>query len=223
MIITENKMGKYLAPKKIYSLIIICFIFFFLLIQACSIGGKPDYEIEYYILDYQAPTSEKQTQLDKTIKLNRFTIASAYNTQNMIFRTDKYSLDFFNYNRWAVNPADMVADNLLRDMQASGLFHAVFSRYTVEAADFILEGGIGEFFLRIEKNSKIAVISLEITLKNSNQVEANKRIIFQKKYHWEELLTEQTPRGYCQAMSQALKIISQQIIVDVYQAIKESS
>jgi ABC-type uncharacterized transport system auxiliary subunit len=221
--ITENKMEKYLAPKKIYSLIIICFIFFFLLIQACSIGGRPRYEIENYILDYQSPTSEKQTQLDKTIRFDRFTITSAYNTQNMIFRTDNYSLDFFNYNRWAVNPTDMVADDLLRDMQASGFFHAVFSRYTVEEANFLLQGGIGEFFLRVEKNSKIAVISLEITLKNSNQVEANKRIIFQKKYHHEELLTEQTPRGYCQAMSQALKIISQEITVDVYQAIKESS
>jgi ABC-type uncharacterized transport system auxiliary subunit len=93
----------------------------------------------------------------------------------------------------------------------------------VEEAGFLLQGGIGEFFLRIEKNSKVAVISLEITLKNSNQVKANKRIIFQKKYHQEELLTEQTPRGYCQAMSQALKILSQQIINDVYQAIKESS
>jgi ABC-type uncharacterized transport system auxiliary subunit len=117
----------------------------------------------------------------------------------------------------------MVADTLLRDMQASGYFRAVFSRYTVEEANFLLQGGIGEFFLRMDKKSKIAVISLEITLKNSNQVEANKRIIFQKKYHHEELLTEQTPRGYCQAMSQALKILSQQIIIDVYQAIKESS
>ena len=220
--ITENKMGKYLAPRKIYSLII-CFIFFFLVIQACSVGGKPKHEIENYILDYQVPTLEKQAQLDGTIKFDRFTIASAYNTQNMIFRTDNYSLDSFNYNRWAVNPADMVADNLLRDMQASGLFHAVFSRYTVEEAGFLIQGGIGEFFLRVEKNSKIAVISLQITLKNSNQVVANKRIIFQKKYHHEELLTEQTPRGYCQAMSQALKILSQQIIIDVYQAIKESS
>jgi ABC-type uncharacterized transport system auxiliary subunit len=215
-------MGKYLAPRKIYSRII-CFIFFFLVIQACSVGGKPQYEIEYYILDYQAPTLEKQAQLDGTIRFDRFTIASAYNTQNMIFRTDNYSLDFFNYNRWAVNPADMVADNLLRDMQASGLFRAIFSRYTAEEAGFLLQGGIEEFFLRVGKNSKIAVISLQITLKNSNQVEANKHIIFQKKYHQEELLTEQTPRGYCQVMSQALKILSQQIIIDVYQAIKESS
>lgn len=220
--IPENKMGKYLAPRKIYSRII-CFIFFFLVIQACSVGGKPQYEIEYYILDYQAPTLEKQAQLDGTIRFDRFTIDSAYNTQNMIFRTDNYSLDFLNYNRWAVNPADMVADNLLRDMQASGLFRAVFSHYTVEEVGFLLQGGIGEFFLRVEKNSKIAVISLQVTLKNSNQVKANKRIIFQNKYHHEELLTEQTPRGYCQAMSQALKILSQQITIDVYQAIKESS
>ncbi len=215
-------MDKFPVFRKKFSRIT-CFVFFCVIIQACSTMGKPRYEIENFILDYKAPAIEKQTQLDGTIRFHRFTIDSAYNTQNMIFRTDNYSLDFFNYNRWAVNPADMVADTLLRDMQASGYFRAVFSRYTVEEANFLLQGGIGEFFLRVDKKNKIAVIRLEITLKNSNQVEANKRIIFQKKYYHEELLTEQTPRGYCEAMSQALKILSQQIIIDVYQAIKESS
>jgi cholesterol transport system auxiliary component len=202
--------------------IFICYIFVFIFIQGCATGGKPSYEIQSYLLDYPAPVLEKFVRLSSTIRFNRFTIAAAYNTQNMIFRSDNYSLDFFNYNRWAVNPADMVADVLLRDMQASRLFHAVLSRYSMEETNFLLEGGIGEFFLRVEKDRKFAVISLEITLKDSRRTETNRRIIFQKKYRHEEVLTEQTPRGYCQSMSQALKNISSQIITDVYQAIKSS-
>ena len=199
--------------------IVICFFVF----QGCANSGKPRYDVENYILDYTAPTFENKVQLDTTIGINRFTIASAYNTQNMIFRTDDYALDFFNYNRWAVNPADMTADTLLRDMQASGLFRAVFSRYTVEDTRFLLQGGINDFFLRIGKNGKVAVISMEITLKDSLQQETTKRIVFQKKYSREESLTDQSPRGYCQAMSKALKNISQQITTDVYEAIKTSS
>ena len=203
--------------------LVIYFISLFFVLQGCAVGGKPSYEIQNYLLDYSAPELGKLTKLDSTIRFNRFTIAAAYNTQNMIFRTDNYSIDFFSYNRWAVTPADMIADTLLRDMQASGLFHAVFSRYSVEEANFLLQGGVGEFFLRVEKDRKLAVICLEITLKDSKQREANKRIIFQKKYRHEELLSEQTPRGYCQAMSQALKTISSQIITDAYQAIKSSA
>jgi hypothetical protein len=68
-----------------------------------------------------------------------------------------------------------------QDMQAIGLFRAVFSRYAVKESRFLLqEGGVGEFFMCLEKNSKIAVISMEITLKDAKQSKANKRIVFQK-------------------------------------------
>ena len=203
----------------IFPFLIICFF----VLQGCANSGKPRYEVENYLLDYPAPTFENKVQLDTTIRIHRFTIASAYNTQNMIFRTDDYTLDFFNYNRWAVNPADMTADTLLRDMQASGLFRAVFSRYTVEETRFLLQGGINDFFLRIGENDKVAVISMEITLKDSLRQEATKRIVFQKKYSREELLTDQSPHGYCQAMSKALKNLSQQITTDIYEAIKTSA
>jgi ABC-type uncharacterized transport system auxiliary subunit len=220
-------MEKPLKSTK-YKREIIYFIFLFLIVcffvlQGCANSGKPRYEVENYLLDYPAPTFENKVKLDTTIRFSRFTIASAYNTQNMIFRTDNYTLDFFNYNRWAVNPADMTADTLLRDMQASGLFRAVFSRYTVEETRFLLQGGINDFFLRIEKNGKVAVISMEITLKDSLRQEATKRIVFQKKYSREEALTDQSPHGYCQAMSKALKNISQQITTDVYEEIKVSA
>jgi ABC-type uncharacterized transport system auxiliary subunit len=220
-------MEKPLKSTK-YKREIIYFIFLFLIVcffvlQGCANSGKPRYEVENYLLDYPAPTFENKVKLDTTIRFSRFTIASAYNTQNMIFRTDNYTLDFFNYNRWAVNPADMTADTLLRDMQASGIFRAVFSRYTVEETRFLLQGGINDFFLRIEKNGKVAVISMEITLKDSLRQEATKRIVFQKKYSREEALTDQSPHGYCQAMSKALKNISQQITTDVYEAIKASA
>jgi ABC-type uncharacterized transport system auxiliary subunit len=116
----------------------------------------------------------------------------------------------------------MLADSLLRDMQASGLFRAVFSRYAVEEGRYIIQGGVGEFFLRIEKG-KTAVISLDITLRDSQQREATKKILYQKKYRSEEPLKDPTPRGYCQAMSGAAQNISRQIITDAYQAIKAST
>jgi ABC-type uncharacterized transport system auxiliary subunit len=222
-IMNMNKSLKSIKDKRqiiyfLFPFLIICL----LAVYGCANNGKPRYEVENYLLDYPAPTFENKAQLNTTIRIYRFTIASAYNTQNMIFRKDDYTLDFFNYNRWAVNPADMTADTLLRDMQASGLFRAMFSRYTVEETRFLLQGGINDFFLRIGKNNKVAVISMEITLKDSLRQEATKRIVFQKKYSREELLTDQSPKGYCEAMSKALKNLSQQITTDVYEAIKVS-
>jgi ABC-type uncharacterized transport system auxiliary subunit len=195
-------------------------VFCLAMISGCVSTGKPQAPVENYLIDYPAPLFAKLPVIDDTIRVSRFTIATAYNNSNMIFRQDHYALDSFNYNRWAVNPADMVGDNLLRDLQASGFFRAAFSRYAVDEGRYIVQGGIDEFFLRIDKSGKSAVISLEITLKDTKQREAGKRILFQKKYRQEEALTDQSPRGYCQAMSLCLQKLLPQIVNDVYSTVK---
>ncbi|NTW77480.1 MAG: hypothetical protein HGB33_06860 [Syntrophaceae bacterium] len=214
-----------LFTKRFRQILLNFLIIFFCvaIIPGCvSTAGKPQAPVEMYLIDYPAPTFAIPDKIDDTIRLDRFSIATAYNNNHMIFRQDNYTFDSFNYNRWAVNPADMVGDILLRDLQAGRLFRAVFSRYAVDEGRYIVSGGIEEFFLRKDSSSNSAVISLEITLKDTKQRETGKRIIFQKKYSREEALTEQSPRGYCQAMSRAVQKLSVQIINDIYQGIKSA-
>jgi ABC-type uncharacterized transport system auxiliary subunit len=200
---------------------------FFLLsslwIIGCVGAGKPPLQIDRYLIDYPAPVFEKPIRIDETIRIGRFRVAGAYNNPNMIFRRDNYLVDSFNYNKWAVNPADMVGDNLLRDMQSSGLFRAVFSRYAPDEGRYILQGGVEEFFLRMDETGRAAVVSLEITLQDTKQREATKRILFQRKYRGEETLGSQSPEGYCRAMSLAMEKLSRRITSDVYQTVKKSS
>ena len=152
--------------KRIQSFYFIMIVLLLMLI-GCAGSGKPQYEVASYLLNYSAPSFDKFDKLNTSVKFNRFSIATAYNSANMIFRKDSYSLDSFNYSRWAVNPADMIADSLLRDVRESGLFQAVFSRYETEEGRFVVSGGIDEFFLRVDKNNKTAVISMTISLQDS--------------------------------------------------------
>ena len=206
--------------RKPFSNLCFMLIVLLLIIIGCAGSGKPKYEIESYLLNYSAPSWDKPYKLNTSVKFNRFSIASVYNSANMIFRKDSYSLDTFNYSRWAVNPADMIADSLLRDMRESGFFRAVFSRYETDEGRFLISGGIEEFYLRMEKGDKTAVISISVSLKDTQEKETGKSIMFQKKYVREEPLQESSPRGYCQAASQAMRIISEQITNDVYTAVK---
>ena len=206
--------------RKPFSNLCFMLIVLSLMIIGCAGSGKPKYEIESYLLNYSAPSWDKPYKLNTSVKFNRFSIAAAYNSANMIFRKDCYSLDTFNYSRWAVNPADMIADILLRDMIESGFFRAVFSRQEMDEGRFLISGGIEEFYLRMEKGDKTAVISITILLQDTREKETGKRIMFQKKYFRKEPLQESSPRGYCQAASQAMRIISEQITKDVYTAVK---
>lgn len=202
----------------------ICLLALFCLVSAsgCVSTGKPLLQTESYLIDYPAPVFEKLSRIEDTIRIARFTVASAYNNNSMIFRENNYVVDSFNYNRWAVNPADMVADNLLRDLQASGLFRAAFSRYVVDEGRYILQGGIEDIFLQMNKSGNKAILSLEITVKDTKQREPVKRILFQKKYYGEELLDEQSPQGYCRALSRVMQKLSRQIITDIYQAVSRA-
>ena len=203
---------------------VFCFVMMVLsfIITGCAGSGKPQYEVEKYLLSYSAPSWDKFDKLNISIKFNRFSIAAAYNSDNMIFRNNTYSFDYFNYSRWAVNPADMIADSLVRDMRDSGLFRAVFSRYETEDGQFIISGSIDEFYLREDRSNKTALISIIISLQDTRERETGKRMIFQKKYIREEPLQESSPRGYCQAASEAMRVISEQITKDIYTNIKEN-
>lgn len=186
----------------------------------CATGGKPQYNVEKYLLSYPAPHWNHAEKLPASIKFNRFSIATAYNSTNMIFRSDAYNFDSFNYSRWAVNPADMITDSLLGDMRAGGQFQAVFSRHQTDEGRFIISGGVEEFYLRMDKSVKTARISISISLQDSREKETGKRMMFQKKYVREEPLRVQTPLGYCQAASQAMQIMSLEIISDIHAAVK---
>ncbi len=191
-----------------------------LIVVGCASTGKPSYSVEKYLLSYTAPSFSKQVRLPAFIKFNRFSSAAAYNTTNMIFRNDPYSLDSFNYSRWAVHPADMLCDDLLEDMRTSGLFGAVFSRYEADEGRFVISGSVDEFYLRIDKDKKTAVIGISISLQDTREKETGKRMMFQKKYFREEPLADSSPLGYCQAASQAMQVLSRDIISDVYTAVK---
>lgn len=201
---------------------VFCFVMIVLsfMITGCAGSGKPQYEVEKYLLSYASPSWDKFDKLNISIKFNRFSIAAAYNSDNMIFRNNTYSFDYFNYSRWAVNPADMIADSLVRDMRGSGLFSAVFSRYETEDGQFIISGSIDEFYLREDRSNKTALISIIISLQDTRERETGKRMMFQKKYVREEPLQESSPRGYCQAASEAMRVISEQITKDIYTDIK---
>lgn len=206
--------------RVVFSSLCFVLIVFPLMIAGCAGYGKPQYDVENYLLSYTAPSWNNPDMLAASVKFNRFSISAAYNSTSMVFRSDTFSFDSFNYSRWAVNPADMVADILLRDMRLSGLFSAVFSRSDEDEGRFVVSGGIEEFYLRLDKGNKTAVVGITISLKDTLKKETGEALMFQKKYVREESLSESSPRGYSQAASNAMMVISKQIINDIYTAIK---
>ncbi|MHC1698387.1 MAG: ABC-type transport auxiliary lipoprotein family protein [Geobacteraceae bacterium] len=188
--------------------------------SGCLKRGTPATIIEKYTFEYPSPEFTGTAQTDQTIKIERFSVARAFNSQAMVFRPAPYQLDAYASNRWMINPGDMVSDYLLRDLRNSGLFKAAFSFRDLEDARYVLEGSVDEF-LEIDSNeTRTAAITLSITLFDFSRTGVANRLLFQKKYQATEPITDKTPKGLAQAMSSGMAKLSAQIIRDTLQAVQ---
>lgn len=188
-------------------------------IPGCIGRGKPAPLIEHYTFEYPSPTFPTLSRLEQTIKVERFSVAKAFNTVSMVFRPEAFKLDTYASNRWMVNPGDMTSDYLLRDLRNSGLFRAAFSYRDYEDARFMLEGGLEEFLEIDEGKTRSAVMTLSVNLLDMSRTGTPGRLIFQKKYRAVEPITDADPAGLARAMSNGMAKVSSQVIKDVYDAV----
>jgi len=188
-------------------------------IPGCIGRGKPAPMIEHYTFEYPSPTFPNLSRLEQTIKVERFSVAKAFNTVSMVFRPEAFKLDTYASNRWMVNPGDMTSDYLLRDLRNSGLFRAAFSYRDYEDARFMLEGGLEEFLEIDEGKTRSAVMTLSVNLLDMSRTGTPGRLVFQKKYRSVEPVTDADPAGLARAMSNGMAKVSAQVIKDVYDAL----
>ena len=197
---------------KIVSLVMIAAL---IPIYGCGGRSRPAYQIDQYLLSYDSPPIETSGPVNESLKFSRFAAASAYSGTHMAFRLPDRRIDAFNYSRWAVNPADMTADLLLRDVRKNGLFLAAFSRHDAVDSRFLLQGAVESFYLDAGAEKK-AFISLTVTLKDLRRQSPTERIVYQKTYADSEALKAQSPEGFALAMSAAMKRISKTVMDDIY-------
>jgi ABC-type uncharacterized transport system auxiliary subunit len=188
-------------------------------LTGCIGRGKASPMVELYTLEYPSPIFVNLSRLEQTVKVERFSVAKAFNTVSMVFRPEEFKLDTYASNRWMVNPGDMTSDYLLRDLRNSGLFHAVFSYRDYEDARFVLGGGLEEFLEIDEGKSRTAVLTLSVNLLDLSRSGTPSRLIFQKKYRSVEPISDADPAGLARAMSNGMAKVSAQVIKDVYDSV----
>lgn len=185
-----------------------------------SCGQTPPL-IHQYVFEYASPPVLTGSPVDEAITVRRFAVAQAFNTTDMIYQPGPLQSASYKYSRWRVNPGYLVTDYLARDLRHSGLFQAVFTAGEPGRSRFALEGGVEEIQELDEPEGWKAALALTVTLLDTSQEEIPRRIVFQKQYRVFEPMLAKTPQGLADAMSRAMQRLSQQIIADVYRAVRE--
>jgi len=192
------------------------------LLGACLNLKQPSNKIEFYTLEYDPPQLSDHKPLPCAIRLEPFTVAPEYNSDRIIYRDKSFKRDSYVYHRWHANPGNLVTSFLGRDMKNSGLFKAVLPYDTRLPSSYLLEGSVNEFLEWDAEEKWEAVLTLSITLMAGNEPDVNQRILFQKNYHAREPCKQKNPRALADAMSQAMSMISREIIETLYNHLEKN-
>ncbi len=189
-------------------------------ITGCFERTKAPYTFERFTFDYQPPVPSGIIPVNGLVRVERLSVAHAFDKMAMVFKPQTYRFDSYAGNRWAVNPGDMVGDFLIRDLRRAGLFKEVFTYRSDERVRFVLEGAIDEFFQLDEGSVSSAIFNINIRILDTHEKEMTKRFRFSKTYRYSKTLDGKSPEGFAKAMSSNMAAFSEQLIKDLNSALK---
>ena len=190
------------------------------LCAGCFQRTKAPYIVDHYTFDYLPPVISGLSSIDELIRVERFSVAHAFNSMAMVFKPQTYRFDSYPYSRWRVNPGDMTSDFLIRDLRKSALFRGVFSYHNDEPVRFVLNGDIEEFLENDEGPSSNAVFVINVSLLDMKEKEITGRLRFYKTYRFSKALDQKSPEGFAKGMSANVAVFSEQLIKDLSFALK---
>ena len=192
-------------------------------VGSCTPMRQPSLRFEHYTLEYAPPEKAGLPALPVSLRIDRFSVAQAYATQQMIYRDASFKREAYTYHRWRSHPGDLVSDYLARDMRHSGLFRAVVQEASTIPPTHILEGSVDEFFEWNDEDGWKAVLSVTSALVNARETDLSKKIVFQRTFRAVVPCKGKSPAALAQAMSEAMAAVSEEILRTVYERLSANN
>jgi len=183
---------------------------------ACSPLKQPSQRIDFYTPEYLPPKVGDLKPLSATLRVQRFTVAPLYNTNQMIYRDSSFRRDAYVYHKWRSNPGDLLTYFISRDLRESGLFRAVSPWETELRSRYVLEGSVDEFVEWETEEAWKALLTVSLALLVEGEPDITKKVLFQKTFSSSKLCRQKNPVGFAEAMSEAMAEVSREIIKSVY-------
>jgi len=145
------------------------------LIAACSLRSTIPTR-QYYIINYTPNTKFAAGSLRPypyALHIGRFEVQRIFNRQNIIYRFSPNRVQYYEIERWAVRPDEMIKDMVFKHFEASQLTNRVSLDFLDSQPDFRIEGTVealekydaGDLFY-----AHLAMTFKMINVKNGEQI-----------------------------------------------------
>jgi ABC-type uncharacterized transport system auxiliary subunit len=150
----------------------------------------------------------------------RFLPASSVDIDTLIVSqssgTEKSAL----LHRWEDNPADMITELVLRDLDRSGLFEKTVDQWSSARYRYALEGIIRNLQGTIKDGKGKALIDIEATLIDFEARVGMEKYLLKKLYKIEIPSQDATPDSIIKALNVAVKEFSERLRDDIRAALE---
>lgn len=186
-----------------------------ILFSGCLQRSKAPYQVDRFILDYPSPVFSGLQISNESIRVDRFSVAQAYNTTAMVYRPAAFRLDSYTGSRWSIHPADMINDLLVRDLRSARFLAEVFPYQSDERVRYTLDGFIDQFCEYDEGPLSTAVLSINVILFDQQAGQSSGRFKLQKTYRYSNRISEKTAEALAKGMTKNVEDFSKDLIQDL--------
>ena len=192
-----------------------------LMIGCIGLNNAPP-QIDFYTFEYDPPDAGPALTTAYILKIDSFAVSSVYDDDRLLMRSSAFKRNEYSHHRWRANPGDLVADYLARDFAHTAFFRAVIRTESVPEYSHLLAGTIEEFYQRNDGGQWQAILSLIVTLVDESAAPGNGGVLFQKRFTFQEPVSDQTPDGFVAGMSAAMHKFSTLLMDDITETLGNS-
>jgi ABC-type uncharacterized transport system auxiliary subunit len=110
-----------------------------------------------------APAAVATEQTPVTLLVGNLQASHLYREDRIVYSSGGTQMGAYETQRWAEPPTEMVEEVLIRELRASGRFHAVYTHRSNTTGDFLLRGHLYDF-KEVSEGSVIARCTFELEL-----------------------------------------------------------
>lgn len=165
-------------------------------------------ETRYYQL--AAPTA-KSAPGTATLVIEQLTTDTAYDDERIVYRTNPYRLDYYQYHRWSAAPGVLIGNYLEQALERSGKFRSVIREAT--DTSHVSLGGRVVAIEEVDKSKTqwVGRIVLELALTDLRTGE----VVWSQQFDETEVMPTQHPEGLARALSTAMARIAKRAAPDI--------
>lgn len=202
------------------------FILLAVTLSSCINLKEPYPKISYYKLIPEKSSVENIGTLDKTLMIRDFTASSEIETTHLLTLWDNEYIQRYFYHRWITDTPNMVADFINSIFSKNEFFkNGVVTSSSMAIPDYVMEGDILDMMAYSthdgEPNQNYVYVAIEITLIKRTKVMEENAILMNEVYPFKTIRKNNSVKTIPDAFSRAWSQVADQILVDVYNAIKK--